>query len=214
MPDVINLYLDDSGTRHPDRGPVSAAHGHDWFSLGGVLIREVEEPQAREAHARFMTDWTLDPDIAYLHSAEIRNKTGNFTWLGALAKAELNEFVEDLYQLMATPPFIGFACVIDRPGYRARYYEKYGREPWALCRTAFSVVVERAAKYARKHGCKLKVFVERSDSISDGWIRGYYDHLRTNGMPFDAGNMSKYGPLSQDRLAETLYDLKLKYKSS
>src|SRR5207248_945522 len=59
-----------------------------------------------------------------------------------------------------------------------------------------------------------RVFVERSDQISDSWVRGYYNHLRTNGMPYDPGNIGKYAPLSTPELYETLYDLKFKNKSS
>lgn len=98
--------------------------------------------------------------------------------------------------------------------YHARYAARYGSQSWSLCRTAFSIVVERAVKFARARGCKLKVFVERSDRESDGWIRGYYDHLRTNGMPFDPNNMGKYAPLTKEQLSETLYELRLKAKSS
>jgi hypothetical protein len=37
---ILNLYLDDSGTRHPSKKPgKKAAHGFDWFALGGVLVR-------------------------------------------------------------------------------------------------------------------------------------------------------------------------------
>ena len=54
---------------------------------------------------------------------------------------------------------VGLACVVDRPGYDARYREKYGRRQWHLCQTAFSIVVERAAKYARDSGRKLRVNV-------------------------------------------------------
>jgi hypothetical protein len=59
------------------------------------------------------------------------------------------------YELMSASPFLGFACVIDRPGYNARYREKYGREQWSLCKTAFSELVERAAKYAQGAGYRL-----------------------------------------------------------
>jgi hypothetical protein len=85
----MHLYLDDSGTRHPDRNPgTTAAHKHDWFALGGVLIKSEDEYIARDHYARFMQNWELDPDIDFLHSADIRNKTKRFTWLGALSNSE------------------------------------------------------------------------------------------------------------------------------
>ena len=83
-----------------------------------------------------------------------------------------------------------------------------------LCKTAFSVAVERAAKYARKHGCKLKVFVERCDKPSDRMIESYYDDLRAKGMPFAADTSEKYAPLSQAELHETLYEFRKKDKTS
>lgn len=215
MPDVMHLYADDSGTRHPDRHPGRVpAHGYDWFSLGGVVIREHDELAARQAHAAFMDRWNLDPDKVFLHSSDIRNKTGAFTWLAALSDADKRAFLDDLYGLMSDPPFTGFACVIDRPGYNARYLERYGRQPWMLCKTAFAVLVERAAKFAQSQNCKLRVYVERADAKVDRWMKGYYETLRLNGMPFANDSMGKYKPLSAAELADTLYDFKTKKKSS
>jgi hypothetical protein len=89
MADVMHLYVDDSGTRHPDKMPGRMpAHGYDWFSLGGVLIRREEETAARELHSDFMNRWNLDPDKIFLHSSDIRNKTEDFTWLAGLDKLE------------------------------------------------------------------------------------------------------------------------------
>jgi hypothetical protein len=173
MVQVMHLYLDDSGTRNLNHAPRAvAAHGYDWFALGGVLIKQEDEHEARAHHLKFMESWNLDPDVVFLHSADIRNKTGEFTWLAGLIADERARFLEELYALMRDPPFIGFGCVIDRPGYDHRYRALYGRDQWSLCKTAFSVLVERAAKYARANGCKLKVFVERSDRIVDGWMKG------------------------------------------
>jgi uncharacterized protein DUF3800 len=211
----MHLYLDESGTRHPDRSPGKrAAHDRDWFALGGVLLKQEDEYTARQHHALFMENWGLDPDVDLLHSTEIRNKTGRFSWLGALTQAEHDRFLNDLYELMSAPPFLGFACVIDRPGYNARYREKYGREQWSLCKTAFSVLVERAAKYAQGAGYRLKVFVERSDRGVDGWMEGYYEQLRAQGLPFDADSMGKYSPLTPEQLKQTLYEFRTKNKTS
>lgn len=61
MPQVVNFYLDDSGTRHPDHAPGKrAAHGYDWFALGGVLVKEEEEKKPRGLYTRpFATGGTL-----------------------------------------------------------------------------------------------------------------------------------------------------------
>src|SRR6516165_528372 len=46
---VINFYIDDSGTRHPDHDPGKRAkHEFDWFAPGGVLVKDSDEPQALE----------------------------------------------------------------------------------------------------------------------------------------------------------------------
>jgi hypothetical protein len=45
MPKILNFYLDDSGTRHPDhKQGKRAAHGYEWFALGGILVKEEDEP--------------------------------------------------------------------------------------------------------------------------------------------------------------------------
>lgn len=209
---VLNLYIDDSGTRNPDKKPGrQPAHGYDWFALGGFVIKAEDEGTARQFHAAFCGKW----DITYpLRSADIRAKSGNFHWLAGLSEKRLGAFLEDLYQVMAHPPFVGMGCVIDRPGYNGRYSEKYGRQKWMLCRTAFAVVVERAAKYAIACGRKLDVNVERGDKKADTMIKGYYGELKTQGMPFEGGTSEKYRPLTAEELRETLYDLKFKKKTS
>ena len=182
MPKVIQFYIDDSGTRHPDRrrGQVPQ-HNRDWFGLGGVLIKQEEEAAARKAHAEFCESWNIS---APLHSSEIRGKHDAFAWLGRLQHEERQRFLEELYQLMAQLPLVGHACVIDRPGYNRRYLERYGQRRWSLCKTAFAVVVERAAKLARRQDYKLRVLVERCDRKADNKVKGYYDDLRRSGMPF------------------------------
>lgn len=160
MVQIMHLYCDDSGTRHPDRAPQDLpAHGRDWFALGGVLIKQEDEALTRQAHSAFMLRWGLDPKLNPLHSSDIRARTGHFSWLPGESAERQRLFIDELYELMRLPPFIGIARVIDRPGYEARYRDQYGRNRWSLCRTAFSVLVERAAKHARAEGYKLKVFV-------------------------------------------------------
>ena len=58
-------------------------------------------------------------------------------------------------------PVIGIACVIDHLGYNARYAAQYLENRWMLCKTAFSVVVERAAKFAVGQGQRLRVMPEK-----------------------------------------------------
>jgi len=208
----MSLYMDDSGTRQPDRNPGRCpGHGHDWFGLGGVLIRQEDEEEARALHAHFCERWK----ISYpLHSAEIRNRSGNFAWVGTLTQDQRQQFIDELYQLMFRSPIIGISCVIDRPGYNHRYRERYGRQRWDLCKTAFAICVERAAKYAGRDYFKLNVFVERGDTKTDRRMKEYYTTLRTQDSPFSADSSSIYEPLSTQELRETLYDFKVKCKDS
>ncbi len=212
MPKVINLYLDDSGTRHPDHNPGKLPeHGYDYFSLGGILLKQEDENIARELCSSFCQKWNIHYP---LHSVEIRGKSENFAWLGTLSKDERATFIEDLYQVMANSPVIGIACVIDRPGYNHRYRQKYGRQRWSLCKTAFTVLAERAAKYADSQGYKLRVLPEKCNVQEDKILEGYYDSLKTDGTPFSKDTSSKYEPLKADDFKKILYEFRLKAKTS
>jgi hypothetical protein len=211
MPKVMSLYLDDSGTRNPDRKLPKKFMFRDWFTLGGFIAKEEDEGAIETTHATFCEKWGIDYS---LHSYDIRSETNDFTWLTASGERERDRFLRELGAMILDVPVVGHACVVDRPGYNTRYRDKYGRQTWMLCRTAFAVVVERAAKQAIRNGCKLRVYVEEGDKTADDMIRGYYKSLRTDGMPFAANNMAKYAPLSKEELAATLYDLKFKAKTS
>src|SRR4051812_46653521 len=182
MLNVLNFYLDDSGTRHPSHDPGKRPeHGYDWFALGGVMVRDEDEMEARRLHAAFCGRWNV---TGPLHSSEIRSQNEGFLWVRGLPKRRQAEFYEELYQMMREAPVVGLACVVDRPGYNHRYLETYQQRPWLLCKTAFSVAVERAAKYARQSGRRLRVSPERCNKPEDRRLRGYYDNLRSGGMPF------------------------------
>ena len=210
----MHLYLDDSGTRHPDRDPGQMpAHGRDWFALGGVIVREPDEEPVRTRHQALADKWSLG--TTPLHSFEIRGRSQRFHWLDELSKEKLAEFMNDLSALATMSELTTIACVIDRPGYNERYREKYPEpQHWLLCKTAFNIVVERAVKWANVHGCKLRVYVEQADKVTDKIMRGYYDDLRTVGPPFDPNNSQKYDPAALEVLRSTLYDFKQKNKSS
>lgn len=210
MPAIYCLYLDDTGTRNPNHKPGNRQY-RDWFALGGVLLKEEDEDIARRLHQQFCARWNIDYP---LHSSDIRLKVGRFSWLARLSAEDLGKFMEDLSALVVEVPGHGHACVVDRIGYDKRYREKYGRGTWNLCRTAFSVVCERAAKIARSEGRKLRVYPERGDKTADKFLKSYYEELRTKGMPFSDQTSSKYRPMSASELKDTLYELAFKSKSS
>lgn len=211
MPDLLNFYVDDSGTRHPDHVGTSGSATRDWFALGGVLVREKDEAECRRRYDQFRDQWGINYP---LHSSDIRHSAAKFRWLETAEEKELNEFMRDISSFLTGIPATGLACVIDRPGYNHRYTEKYGRDRWLLCKTAFSIAVERAAKYAISIKHRLRVLVERCNRTDDQKIKEYYEALKKSGPPFDAATSKRYGPLGGDEYRKVLYELRLKYKSS
>lgn len=211
MANVLNFYMDDSGTRNPDRLSTATTNEQNWFALGGVMIKESDEAEARQLYREFCEHY----QITYpLHSYEIRSKTGKFRWLNHFTRTEQSEFLGRLERFLLRVPAIGLACIIDRDGYNARYREKYGRSRWSLCKTAFNIAVERAAKYARANDLKLRVMPERCSAKDDKKLREYYDSLRTKGLPFAEDTSSKYFPLTAENIKSTLYEFRPKDKNS
>lgn len=208
---VLNFYMDDSGTRKPNRKPVAFDPSRpDAFALGGVLVREEDEGAARVAYDEFCKRW----GITYpLHSVKIRHNADEFSWLKPGTR-QYRKFMADLTRFLTRIGVIGLACVIDRPGYDARYRRKYGRQQWQLCRTAFCIAVERAAKFARAEGRKLRVLPERSCRPDERRLERYFSELRDGGPPFDAKSSSGYGPLGADQFKETLHEIRFKRKTS
>jgi hypothetical protein len=214
MPKVLNYYLDDSGSRHPDRSDIkSDKHKRDWFALGGILIAEEDEPAARSLVENFVGRW---PQLQGrpLHSVELRHKTDSASWLCTVSESVQNKFFKELDQLTASLPVHGLACVIHRPGYNARYKEKYGHDRWQLCKTAFAIAVERATKHAVLQGMKLRVLVERCNKKVDNNTKAYFEALKKNGHPFDPVNSAQYSPITAQTFRETLHEFRLKNKSS
>jgi hypothetical protein len=55
MPRVLNFYMDDSGTRMPNRKPLPyRPEVREFFALGGVLINEEDEGPARKLYDDFL----------------------------------------------------------------------------------------------------------------------------------------------------------------
>ncbi len=212
MINVLNLYVDDSGSRKPDRQTDSHA-SRNWFGLGGLLVRDDDEQTERARHEALIAKWPEIQGIP-LHSVDIRNKARGFSWLRDNAE-RANAFYESLTEFICGSSIVCIAAVIDRDGYRARYEPKY--EPgarWLLCKTAFTILLERAAKYALSERCRLRVLVERSDKKTDRRMLSYYEDLRAKGMPFDPKSMAGYAPLDATTLGGVLYEFRKKEKTS
>jgi len=188
---VLHLYIDESGVRMPDYAPeIVRRDNMDYFAFGGLLIEEDDIDAVRDAHSGIVDRWGLDGP---LHSTKIRGRRKQFAWL-AVDPARESDFLADLETTILGLPVIGAACVVDRPGYVARYAALY-QKPWLLCKTAFAILVERAAKYARAKGHRLKIFYEEAGQNEDRDLEEYARLLRTQGMPFDRDNARPYSGL-------------------
>lgn len=210
---LLHLYLDETGPRHPDRAAVQTKHGNDWFAIGGILVRAEDEDAVKTALAGFKKQW---PQItAPLHLTDMRSEKKKFAWIGRLSGTDRDRFWSGYRTFLAGIPAAGTACVIDRPGYVARGYGKReGDSKWLLCRSAFDIVVERAAKLAKQQGRRLKIYYEMADPATNAMIEGYFSRIKNNGMGFDVQNSAKYLPLTAADFQHLLLDIEGKDKSN
>jgi hypothetical protein len=75
---LLHLYIDETGSRHPDRPGTTAKNGNDWFAMGGILIKDEDQMAVRAAIENFKKQW---PKIkAPLHFTDMRAKKKNFAW--------------------------------------------------------------------------------------------------------------------------------------
>lgn len=56
MPE-LTLYLDETGSRHPDKTSDASRAGRDWFSIGGIIIRREDEAGAKAQRDEFAGNW-------------------------------------------------------------------------------------------------------------------------------------------------------------
>ncbi|UUZ67377.1 DUF3800 domain-containing protein [Polaromonas sp. P2-4] len=209
----LHFYVDDSGSRDPDRKPTSSQHEPNWFALGGVLVDPSDKERIDARITGFRSQWPQIENRPF-RSYDIRHKTDRFAWLNSLSQAQQACFFDGLTELMLELPITALACVIDRPGYNQRYMNEYGQRRWKLCKTAFNIAVERAAKFAVHHEARLRVFVERSDKPTETQFKQYFNEMRNTGQPFDAIRSAKYKPLSANVLHKTLFEFRIKTKES
>ena len=204
------FFIDETGNRNPDNKPDANRKNRDWFAIGGILVKGENIQACKEMHAAFIEKWKVR---APLHMTDMLGNHKKFSWLGRLRDEEHDRFWYELKSFLAGLPALGLACVIDRPGYVARGYLQEHEDNWLLCRSAFDIAVERAAKFAMRDGCKLKVVFEEDAGINQ-LIKGYFKNLKANGLEFDSGRSGKYEPLSRDDFAETLATIEHKPKKN
>lgn len=189
------LYIDDSGSRLPDKtDDIVREDGMDHFALGGVLVAKTDIDSILTAHTELMQKWKL----AYpLHSTEIRGRRDNFAWLEESTKTN-ERFLSDLESFLLSIPVIGFAAIVHRPGYNARYQEMYGEKRWWMCKTAFSILLERVGKYLRDIGGVAEVRFEEVGTKENDLLIQYAKNLKKEGMPFNQETSMKYNRLTAD----------------
>lgn len=198
MSKELHLYFDDTGSRHPDHAPAEARRdGMDCFGLGGVLINEEDIDAFMAIYKAFRKEWNIDYPF---HSHKIRGGREEFGWLKKPENAAA--FLPALEDMMLAMPILGIAAVVHRPGYVERYKELYQERMWMMSKTAYSVLIERSAKYARSQGRKLRVFFEGGGPAEDGDIIAYARALKKEGMPFDQQNSSSYGALTAEEFRD------------
>lgn len=214
LPPTYNLYIDDTGTRHLDRLSATANTHPKWFALGGLMIAAEDEDACKASHGALYAAW---PEMTGpLHVTDMRARRKDFAWLERKTPPEQARFWAEYCSFLAALPVTSAACVIHRPGYLLRGYgSRAGDARWNLCRTAFNIVVERAAKLAHYRGRRLRVRYEGSDRTTDQAIRGYFALLKDGrGLGFDPGLSAKYAPMDAALLKGTLIDLERKDKRS
>jgi len=188
------LCIDDTGTRelNPKKGP-PRHDGMDWFGLGGVLVKGEEVNNVLDSHGRFCSEQKIDYP---LHSTEIRCGRGEFSWLRNPEKS--GYFMPALNEFLVSLPIVATAVIIHRPGYFARYLSQHQHDLWQMDKTAYSILIERAAKFADMHGRKLEVFFEQTGKREDRALKQYGKELKRDGLPFNNDNSSAYQPLSAE----------------
>jgi len=186
------LYVDDTGSRDPDRQPnLPRKDQMDCFGLGGFLLKEEDIPDVRSKHTAFCAQW----NITYpLHSSSIRGGRGDFAWLKKPETAGL--FFQALETFLLSLPILGIACVIHRPGYLVRYQDRYQGSLWYMCKTAFTILLERAAKFADAQGRCIEVVFEGEGKKEDRDLKRYLRELKQSGNPFNRMTSELYQPLT------------------
>ena len=165
----------------------------DWFALGGLIAKAEDVPRITTKYNEFCSSWGIDYP---LQSSRIRGSRGKFGWLGN-PKAR-GEFLNELQDFLLSLPFIAIACIVDRAGYSFRYCNIYHNALWPMSKTVFSILIERAAKFADSNNRKLGIYFEESGKREDGRLIRYLRELKQQGNPFDETISGKYVPLSAD----------------
>src|SRR5712691_1110287 len=166
MPEKYLLYFDDTGSRDPDSNACIPRHDKmDCFGLGGILVKEEDIEAILQKHKSFCAEWNIDYP---LHSSKIRGGQGKFGWLKKPENAGL--FFPALEEFLLSLPFVGIACVIDRPGYVARYKESYDESLWLLY-APLTIPLAACRRELFDHRLRCVVHLAHEQKISNRRLR-------------------------------------------
>lgn len=195
------LFVDDSGSRDINTVAVPRKDGMDYFALGGVLIAAEDSQNMKQEVQKFKEEHNI---TVPLHSTKIRSRQKAWAWLGSPGEKErADRFYAGLDHLMCGISGHVTGCIIHRPGYADRYGH-YGDKKWHLAKTAYPILVERAAKVAMRDKRKLVVYLEESGKKEDNFIKKYHSEIIKKGLCFDSSKSVKYNPLSHQSLTNVL----------
>jgi hypothetical protein len=201
----FTIYIDESGSA--SLNPIDL---YPYFSMGGIIVQDVHKDAVKESVVAFKEKWEIDYP---LHGAEIRSKKKRFAWL-AKDPTRREQFLAELEELILGLPVIVVACVVSRPGYIARFGSEYGVNIWELRKTAFNILVERAAKYIDRQDGTLDVVFEKAGRREDELVVGHFIALRREGAPFHVERSSKYAPMAAAGLAQVLTTIEGRHKEN
>ncbi len=202
------LFIDESGSPKPnprDQTP--------YFAVGGILVHRSDEMVIEALLSEFKMRWNINPDTP-LHGNEIRSRKKHFSWLGECSESEQERFMEDLTATIISCPVLVHACVVSRVGYINRYLDTYGEKTWEMMKSAFSILIERAAKFANTRNGTVMIYFEKAGKKEDGLIKKYFQELRSDGLPFNAATSSRYSPMNSSQLSSLLRGIEGKPKSN
>jgi hypothetical protein len=208
MEGELAFFIDESGSRKPN--PQDPAR---YFALGGVLLNRNDESLVEARVKDFKQRWNI-PDETPLHGNEIRSRKKKFSWLGKEPEHEQERFLQELTEMVIGCPIVVHACVVLRSGYHMRYLQQYGENTWEMTRSAFSILIERAAKYAAERDSTIMIYYEEAGEVEDKLMKQYFQQLRSSGHPFNPETAGKYSPMPAADLSSLLRGIEGKKKSN